>query len=741
MHQMKNFREKVRGRELLLRIFESAFAGAAVLAALLLMTNLKYLTPGNLKPVPEHALDVLKRHFAVFLIGSFLFGAVLDLFLHAFGRKVFSFLEEYRYPLAIILFCLLVTLKLHGSSLGMFRQMLKGDVDVPGVLLGTVRAVRTDEWSVLSPIMLSQYQGAAPFSYFSEIVRGSTTDVFLEYGAPVRDIAVLFRPFHWGFLMLPAEYGYSFWWCGRLLALSLVSYEFGLLITDRDKKISAVYTLMLTLSPVVQWWFAINGLVEMLVYGQLFIILLHQLFTKDKVWIRMLSALGITILGGGYIFTTYPAWQIPLGYCFLVLFLWILKKDREKLKKPAPWLFLAGAALLMGAGVFYILKKSGGTLQLISETEYPGKSEPGRVMPETLSLYYNYGLDTISSLRAEAVICDRAHVFSLAPLGFLLSLVLMIRRKKADFLCLAMDILLAVIFFLLFVPAGFPVSKLLFLGKFSSYRVVQVIGFADLVLLLYTVSQLRKETFTKKEALLLSGGLFLLFAGWISVLTSKGQWTEGISAKWTLLCILIPVFSAGGMLYLSFLSGLSPDSGKRSRRELSMVLLAAAVMFFAGGTVNPVSRGLSNVYELELGQEIQRIAAEDPEGKWAVESGGSAEEGSIFMASFPIMFGAPTITSVNIYPDLERWESIDPEGKYLEVYNRYAHINLMLTAEETEFEPGAARDVFAVRLNTEDFEKIGGKYVLTKREDLDVLLGDGKFEKIYSADGYNIYRR
>lgn len=40
------------------------------------------------------------------------------------------------------------------------------------------------------------------------------------------------------------------------------------------------------------------------------------------------------------------------------------------------------------------------------------------------------------------------------------------------------------------------------------------------------------------------------------------------------------------------------------------------------------------------------------------------------------MSGASVINSTNTYPDLEKWSKIDEEGKYEDVYNRYAHINV-----------------------------------------------------------------
>ena len=38
---------------------------------------------------------------------------------------------------------------------------------------------------------------------------------------------------------------------------------------------------------------------------------------------RLIIALGFAISLGGYIFTIYPAWQVPLGYVFLFLAIWV----------------------------------------------------------------------------------------------------------------------------------------------------------------------------------------------------------------------------------------------------------------------------------------------------------------------------------------------------------------------------------------------------------------------------------
>ena len=111
---------------------------------------------------------------------------------------------KYRWIIAAAIFIICVILGINGSSIGEWSSFLGGEDT--GLLLGVSRAIRGDEWATSTPMALSQYFDASgAFSYFSDVVIGMPTDVFLEYGQPVRDIAVLFRPFHWGYLFLSPD--------------------------------------------------------------------------------------------------------------------------------------------------------------------------------------------------------------------------------------------------------------------------------------------------------------------------------------------------------------------------------------------------------------------------------------------------------------------------------------------------------------------------------------------------------
>ena len=105
----------------------------------------------------------------VCLLAVLLF-AIFLLYDH-YGARFVSFLYAWRFAIAAALFVLCVVCELNGSSIGVWQAYM-GGTDT-GTLLGAARPIRSDEWAVSTPMMLSQYRNAAgAFPYYSDTVRG-----------------------------------------------------------------------------------------------------------------------------------------------------------------------------------------------------------------------------------------------------------------------------------------------------------------------------------------------------------------------------------------------------------------------------------------------------------------------------------------------------------------------------------------------------------------------------------------
>lgn len=238
-------------------------------------------------------------------------------------------LESYRWICGIVIWVSLSFLQIHGSSIGAYATLL-GTPEFNTAILGINRGCRLDEFMVSTPIAFSQYfdLGNGNFNTYSEILRAAPTNVGLLFGQPCWNLISLFRPFLWGYLFLPQGAGLSFFWVGRLVVLLLASYDFALVFTDRKKILSFSYSLMIGFSPIVQWWFATNSFVEMLIFGQLEISLLFLYLNTERKIHGNFYILGMFYCGIAYIFAIYPAWQIPFAYIFLGIAGWVIYKNR-----------------------------------------------------------------------------------------------------------------------------------------------------------------------------------------------------------------------------------------------------------------------------------------------------------------------------------------------------------------------------------------------------------------------------
>ena len=163
------------------------------------------------------------------------------------------------------------------------------------------------------------------------------------------------------------------------------------------------------------------------------------------------------------------------------------------------------------------------------------------------------------------------------------------------------------------------------------------------------------------------------------------------------------------------------------------ILAMTILVSVSGITVNPIVHGTGAIDKKTLAEEIVKIKKEDPDALWLSEDN---------LYNFTPALGVKTINSVRFYPDMKLWHKIDPKHKNEEIYNRYAHVRAFIDKGKTDFRLDRP-DNFTVTLNFTDAEKLGIKYVISKRplEDYNPL-NYAQFEPVYGPDKdkWTIYR-
>lgn len=629
-------------------------------------------------------------------------------------RSIFlNNLYRYRYLLGALIIFIAVIFEFSGSSISCWNLFMHDNGVNSGVLFGGARPIRSDEWAVFTPMSLSQYAGGN--SVFEDIFRGTETDMFIVYGQPVFDWSVIFRPFQWGYLFLTPAKGLAFYWVGKFVALLLVSFDMGMLITKNNKLYAFCFATGMAFAPIVQWWFCANAFPELLIFGQAAVLLLNCYIKTDNYLYKILCGIGMVISAGGYLLVFYPAQQIPFFYAFLALAVWVILENRKNivfsLKKDIP--IIAGIFIVFSAAMLLIFIRSGDTISAVLNTDYPGtRFETGGDGAKFFWFYpgnffTSYTIDNLPLNQSET-----AAFFDLFPLGIILSSLVIFKDKNRDKLLITLFV--AWVFLSVFAVFGFPrfLSKITLLYNSTTNRLYTAIGFINLIILIRSLLLLKwkpKRILGIILSLVLSVGVAFL-----SRICIYGIYLDAL--KFAISALI---------LFVIFLSVFL-----QAKKVFAVAFVT--LMIFVGGFVNPVQKGLDVIYDSELGKAVSEIN-ENEEGLWIYESGPIAMSGN-----YLAIFGASTLNTTNTYPALKTWEKIDTLGEYKEIYNRYAHITVVLTEEKTEFEL-LTPDHFKLHLNPDDLSVLGVKYIVSSNDLIKFNDEDITFNMISKTNIANIY--
>ena len=642
--------------------------------------------------------------------------------------KLFSMKKNYKffiYPLLIIFLVLLLSVfKINGSSVEIFRGAVFDTSERdPNSLFGRPRAIRSDQYMITIPMIASQdINNEATIN--TDMGEGTN---LITQNIPSRNIFALFRPTFFTFYFTDdTGFSYSFHWWAEMGLLLISTYLLLLQLTKKNLWISIGGSLLFVMTPFTQWWNQTN-MITWISFGVLFFLKI----LKEKDWrINILCGLGLSYSIVTFALLLYPAFQVSVTYIALgiaigyVISEWKEIKGNLKLSIP----ILVTFVILGGSFVLLFIKEYKDVISIISNTVYPGTrfitaGEGDRNL--LFNGFYNILLQRDSNTAPFGNQSESSNFFLLFPplLVWIIYKNINLFRKKKKLDWIAICISLVLIFFTThyFLPLPSIVSKISLMFLIPHQRLLIGFGFGSYILMLYILS--KKDIYKPNKSIVDTILLYLLSLSFGMLICSVGIKLYTTSPDFFKSPKIVPpeikIIGASSLVTLLVFLLL------KSYKKLFLIALLSFA-FISTGYINPIRRGLDVLTNTEMAKYIRETSEKD-DSKWVVF-------GDHKIAQYALANNANVLNGVHIYPQFNIWKILDPQGQYIDIYNRYAHIGFAENTDNRPLVELVQPDALVVNISPCDpkLKELGVKYVLTNiaLKDTSCLTKQKKFAHI-----------
>lgn len=616
-------------------------------------------------------------------------------------KKLYDFIIEKRYLIALICLIIFTILGYTGSSIGAISSWIL-EKESNNTILGTARTIRSDEYGVEA--LMAGMQKNTRMNHFSSLARAAKTDIFTTTHAPVFDILTLCREYNLGYFFLNFDMAFSFAWNFKIIALVLVTFEFFQILTNKNKYVSLVGSILISFSSFMAWWFA----ADLIIFGELALIAIENFMNTDKIKLKLGWSVVLAYSIISYIFTLYPAWIISFGYIFLAIFIWIMLKNSKEYKFrkiDLLCLILVLGIVAIFLGRFYILSEN--SIKAMLNTSYPGARNVtgGKGISYLFSYAYSFMLPFVQTEDNMLY----ASMLSLFPIPIIMGMMYIYKEEKHIKFILPMLIVLVVES--IWCLTGFPE----FLGKITLLSMVPVercaiaISLGSIYLYLYMISNIDENFIKLKTSIKIALAVLVLF-----FFVDRPNVLEATKGQM--------YFFAAILTMAYFLSLNSID-----RRYTKLFLGFIVIWTLVGGIfVNPITKGTGIITDTKLAKAVQEEIKKIPDSIWITENM------DMVVSNYLVANGAKTLNSTNFYPNEEFWKEIldDEFEKNKEIWNRYAHIRIKLTTEKTNIYLDG-EDKIVVNLNYGKLADLGIKYIVSYNEEKQIENNQINVNKVY----------
>lgn len=633
------------------------------------------------------------------------------------------------YPLLVILLVLLLSVfKINGSSVDMFREVIfreesnTDEIDTNS-LFGSPRAIRSDQYMVTIPMIVSQdINNEATIN--TDMGEGTN---LITQNIPSRNVFALFRPTFLTFYFIDdTGFSYSFHWWAEIGLLLISTYLLLLHLTKKNLWISIGGSLLFVMTPFTQWWNQTN-MITWISFGVLFFLKI----LKEKDWrINILYGLGLSYSIVTFALLLYPAFQVSVTYIALgiaigyVISEWKEIKGNLKLSIP----ILVASVILGGSFVLLFIKEYKDVISIIANTVYPGArfiTAGGGDRNLLFNGFYNILLQRDSNTAPFGNQSEFSNFFLLFPplLVWVIykNIDLFKKKKKLDWIAICISLVLIFFTAHYFLPLPSIVSKISLMFLIPHQRLLIGFGFGSYILMLYILS--KKDIYKPNKSIVDTILLYLLSLSFGVHICSVGIKLYTTSPDFfkspRIVSPEIKIIGASSLVTLLVFLLL-----KNYKKLFLIILLSFA--FLSTVYINPIRRGLDVLTNTEIAKYIRETSEKD-DSKWVAF-------GDNRIAQYALANNASIINGVHIYPQFDIWKVLDPQGQYIDIYNRYAHIGFEENIGNNSSIQLLLPDALVVNINPCDpkLKELGTKYILTTKplHNTSCLKNQKRFERI-----------
>lgn len=597
----------------------------------------------------------------------------------------------------LLLFAALVALRVHGFSIAAWHAVIDGSAP-EGVLFGAARPIRSDDWKVQIPLILSQQVASPAFPIVNPMIGGGQ-NMFLPIEVPIAHWSIVFRPTMWGWFLGP-DVGLAWQWWSRALGLFGTWLAVLCVVARGRMGIAAAGSALLVASPFFQFW-ALNAAPHAICAGAVVLASIALARARTPRGIAA-AACALAFSGAWFTLTLYPPYQVTLGWLVIALVAGMLLDARTTLPLGQHRALRSGALVAAGVVAIAIVAvfawDAHDAIEIIRNTVYPGRrlsTGADRSVAELLNA--NLGAPLwATSWGSLHNICEAASFWLLSPALIALTLWRRARGERIDALTAAVALYAAVLW--IYIVLGFPawLARATALGSVPGRRAVIGLGIADVILLVrFAACAVPIRPGERVRAAVLAIG-----------------WGGLVAASGAALARVLPDARAPVLAAFAFGNALLVAAfllGPRVALPLLAVISAASSLWF-----NPVAvGGTAFLRENALAREIVAIdRAAGGESVWV--SFGRDDLPNLFRT-----LGVRSLAGAHPLPPLALWERIDPGRRQRNVYDRYAHVTFVATPGGVPTFQLHSQDFVILRIDPRSaaFRALGATHVLVRDPD------------------------